>query len=435
MKPPTHLDVAKESLRPLGRMMVRKRYGDFWEEETRTLPWTMRRLRRQYREFAEKRLKPRALEVDCDTSALDKDALFLEYAKRGWATELLPPPVGTLSPFCLRNYGLNLVLKVEELFAACGGIALFLGAHDLGFMPLIMSGSWPAFRDWARPIYKRIKGGERIIWAFAITEPGAGSDVEDTEGAMKARVTTRAKKVSGGYRISGRKCFISDGGVADYVTVFACMGDEGVESWTCFVVEKGMEGFSLGRQEKKMGQKGGDATELILEDVFVPDKNRVGPERSGWGLNRSVLNFSRPAVGAIGMAIGRGAFEHCLEFCQNTRLGNKRLIEYQDVQIELAEMMIRIWASRAMVWNAQAHFMPAFAAMSAAVKVFCSDTGVSVCEKAMEIMGDHAYVHGNSVEKALRDARLTQIYEGTNQINRLALIEDLWESDVSKGRA
>ncbi|HUT52606.1 MAG TPA: acyl-CoA dehydrogenase family protein [bacterium] len=429
MKALTHLDVAKRHLPMIGRLMVRKRYGDFWEEETRTLPWPFGGLRRKYKAFADEYIRPRALGVDQDVSALDKEWLFTEYARRGWASELLPWPIGGMKVAALRSYGLHAALKMEELCAACGGIALMLGAHDLGMAPLLMSGDLKVLWDWTIPIYKRLNKGERAVWAFAITEPGAGSDVEETEGALKARVVTRAKRAEGGYVLNGRKVFISDGGIADYVTVFACLGDEGVESWTCFVVESGMKGFTKGRREKKMGQKAGDATELIFEDVFVPDRNRVGPERSGWALNRNVLNFSRPVVGAIALGIARGAFEHCLEFCQNTRQGPRRLVEYQEVQLALAEMMIRLMAGRSLIWHA-GRFMPPLPLTSAAAKVFCSDTAVTVCASAMDIMGDHAYMHGNYVEKALRDARLTQIYEGTNQINRLGIIEDMWEHEL-----
>jgi len=432
MKPPTHLEVAKENLTIIGRMLVRKRYGDFWEDETRTLSWTHRRMRRKYKAFADRYIRPIALDGDRDPSSIDKDTLWREYAKLGWASELLPKPIGSLPPQSVANYGFALVLKIEELFAACGGISLFLMAHDLGFMPLLVSGSPSVFFRWVIPLYRRMKKGERVIFAFAITEPGAGSDVEDTEGAMKARLVTRARKTEGGYLLNGRKVFISDGGVADYVTVFACLGNEGAESWTCFLVHKDMEGFSKGRREKKMGQRGGDATELIFEDVFVPEKNRIGAERAGWAINRAVLNLSRPAVGGIAMGIARGAFERCLEFCKNTRLGTKRLVEYQDVQLELAEMFTKLMAARSIVWYAQKHFMPPLESTSAAVKTFCSDTAVEICQKAMSIMGDHAYMHGHGVEKALRDARLTQIYEGTNQINRLALIEDLWDSDIMR---
>jgi len=433
MKLPTHLDVAKQYMPALGRFMIREHYGDFWEDETMTLPWMLRRARRKYKAFADRHIRPVALQADIDPSSIDKDAIIKEYAEAGMSVELLPAPIGTMNPVNIMRYGFDYALKVEELTAACGGIALMLLAHDLGFAPLILSGHLTTHLRWTMPIARKLRRGERYVMAFAITEPGAGSDVEDTEGAMKAKVVTRARKVDGGYSITGRKVFISDGGIADAVTVFACLGDEGLDSWTCFLVERGTEGFTTGRKEKKMGQKAGDATELIFEDVFVPDKNMIGPERSGWALNRAVLNFSRPFVGCIALGIARGAYEHCLDFCRETRLGTKRLIDYQDVQIELADMFLKLLAGRSMVWYSAGHFLPKpMPAVSAATKTFCSDTSVEVCRKAMDIMGEHAYLHGNSVEKALRDARLTQIYEGTNQINRLGIIEDIWDNDIVK---
>jgi alkylation response protein AidB-like acyl-CoA dehydrogenase len=430
MKLPTHMDEAQKHLPMLGRLLLRKHHGSFWEDETRTLPWTFRKLRREYKAFADEFVRPYALSADLDVSTLDKDKIFLEYTKRGYASELLPPPIGNLKLRALYPWGFTGALKVEELCAACGGIGLMLLAHDLGVAPLVVSADPKTVFRWLLPIYKKLRNGEKCVMAFAITEPGAGSDVEETEGAMKAKVITRAKKVPGGYKISGRKVFISDGAVADYVTLYACLENEGVESWTCFMIDTKMEGFSLGRHEKKLGQIAGDATELILDDVFVPDKNRIGPERSGWANNRMVLNTSRPLVGAIAMGIGRGAFENCLEFCKTTKLGPKILIDYQDIQLELADMMIKLMAARAMVWNTLGRYpVPPMGTTSAATKVFASDTAVKIGYKAMEIMGDHGYMHTKNVEKPLRDARLAQIYEGTNQINRLAIIEDLWETD------
>jgi len=426
MLPPTHIEVAKKDLNRVARLMVRKRANDFWEDETRTLPFSMRRLRRKYRSFAERHLRPIAAAADLDPASIDKAGLFLEYARWGLATELLPPPFGTMSwSAVVRRSFLPSLLKVEEMCAACSGLTVMLGAHDLGMGPLLMSGSAPAFHRFVLPTYRKIKRGEKCMWAFAITEPGAGSDVEDVHGASKARVSTRAKKVAGGYRITGRKVFITSGAIADYITLFACLGDESLESWTCFVVEPAMPGFSLGRRERKLGQKAADATELILEDVFVPEKNRVGKERSGWALNQLTLTGSRPVVGGVALGIARGALEQCLSFCRTVRLGSRPLIEFQEVRIELAEMMIKVMAARSMAWNTVARFFPPSPAASAATKVFCSDTANEVCARAMALISDHACISGNALEKSLRDARITQIYEGTNQINRLALFDDI----------
>jgi len=189
-----------------------------------------------------------------------------------------------------------------------------------------------------------------------------------------------------------------------------------------------MQGFSVGRSERKMGQRASDASELILEDVFVPEDRVIGSVGAGWAINRNVLNFSRPVVGAMALGMARGAFEHAVRFCNTTRLGNRPLIQYQDVQLALADMMIRLSAARATVWQAVRHRFP-FQAAGSIAKVFCSDTAWSVCNSAMELLGDHGYLHFQGIEKAARDARLTQIYEGTNQINRLAVFESQYGAE------
>jgi acyl-CoA dehydrogenase len=431
---PTHMKEASQNLGTVGRFLVAEREADLWEEETNTLPPSLAKKRRRYKEFADRFLRPRALEVDMNLAGFDPVPLVKEYGRWGFQTEFLTWPWGSASVrnlFAMPSPLFAALLKAEELPAGCGGLGLLLLLHDLGVAPLLLSGTWTGFK-WLRKIYSLIRAGEKCVVAFAITEPGAGSDVEETEGAARARIVSRARKTEGGYILNGRKCFISDGAIADYATFFAALEQEGVESWTCFLVESSMKGYSVGRREKKMGQKAGDASELILEDVFVPEDHRIGEERSGWALNRNVLNYSRPAVGAIAVGIARGALERCIEFCRNTRLGTKRLIDYQDVQIELAEMTIQLMAARALTWYCGWYRFP-FQGVSSAAKVFASDTSFSVCNKAMELMGDHGYLHGHAVEKAMRDARLNQIYEGTNQINRLALIEDAWETDFGKG--
>ncbi|HQP32140.1 MAG TPA: acyl-CoA dehydrogenase, partial [Deltaproteobacteria bacterium] len=297
---------------------------------------------------------------------------------------------------------------------------------------VLLSGHVPSMLRHLLPLYGRLKQGAAESMAFAITEPGAGSDVEDTEGGAQAHLVTTAKRAKGGYIINGRKCFISGGGFAQSATLYAKLEGEGIESWTCFVVDKKMPGFSVGRREHKLGQRASDASELILEDVFVPEENVVGKLRSGWANNRNVLNYSRPCVGAIALGTGRGAFERALEFCRRTYLGPKRLIDYQDVQITLSDMAMSLWAARAMIWHSCAQLLRCNQAASAAAKVTGSDTAFKVCNQALELMGDHSYVHANSAERLWRDSRLTQIYEGTNQINRLALIEAQWEAEFNK---
>jgi alkylation response protein AidB-like acyl-CoA dehydrogenase len=395
-----------------------------WERDTATLPRNLRDARRRYREFARKELAPRALSADRDPHSVDVPALFVRAARLGFQTEFMPPPWGTLKVSSVIGGHLLLpaALKAEELCAACSGLGLALLAHDLGTGPLFVAGDLRAYAVMLGRIYREIRAGEPAIAAFAITEPGAGSDVEDTEGAARARLTCHYEKVPGGYVLEGRKCFISDGAVARWVTLFAAERGRGVESWSCFLLDSSMSGFSVGRRERKMGQRAADASELVLEQVFVPDDRVVGALGSGWAINRNVLNFSRPVVGAIALGIARGAFEHAAAFCGQARLAGRRLSDYQEVRLALADMLIKLSAMRATVWHATRYRFP-FQAAGAIAKVFCSDTAWKVCQQAMELLGDHGTLHGNSVEKAARDARLTQIYEGTNQINRLAVFE------------
>jgi alkylation response protein AidB-like acyl-CoA dehydrogenase len=414
---------ARHALSALGKLLYDADAVALWERDSQTLPSGLREARARYRRFAETRLAPQALAADRDPHSVDVRALFQAAAREGFQTEFMPPPWGTLKvSSVLHSILLGPALKAEEFCAACGGLALSILAHDLGVAPLFLSGDLRGYFRLLGRIYREINAGQPAIVAFAITEPGAGSDVEDTEGATRARLGCHYRRVAGGFVLDGRKCFISDGAVARWVTLFAAERGRGVESWTCFLVDRGMPGFSVGRQERKMGQRAADASELVLEDVFVPDDRVVGSVAGGWALCRNVLNFSRPVVGAIALGIARGAFQHAARFAAETRLRGRRLTDYQDVQIALADMLIKLQAMRATVWHATRYRVP-FQAAGAVSKVFCSDTAWQVCNAAMELLGDHGYVHARSVEKATRDARLTQIYEGTNQINRLALFE------------
>jgi alkylation response protein AidB-like acyl-CoA dehydrogenase len=196
--------------------------------------------------------------------------------------------------------------------------------------------------------------------------------------------------------------------------------------FTCFVVERGRAGFHTGRREHKLGQKACDATQLYFDDVFVPARNLVGTERSGWALNRNTLNYSRVPVGAMALGIARGAVETATRFARETRLGGRPLVAYQEVQLALAEMWLDTMAMRGLVWQGARYARPTQGVASAA-KAFCADTGLRVTSRAMELLGDHGYLAAHGVEKALRDVRLNQIYEGTNQINYLAFME--WLAD------
>jgi alkylation response protein AidB-like acyl-CoA dehydrogenase len=428
-------------LEPLGRWLYDYSVQTLWERDTATLPRYLRRRRRAYRRFAQERIAPLALQADRLPEAYDPRPLLAEAGRRGFQSELLPWPLGRMPYRALSDGKIFAVaLKAEEFCAACGGIGLSLLAHDLGMGPLLLSGHLPTILRWQWPINRANLRGDVQLAAYAITEPGAGSDMEESDGATQARYATTARKADGGYILNGQKVFISGGRHCDYVTVFAVLEREDGRparvdaDYTCFIVERGREGFRVGRQERKLGQRACDASQLFFDAVFVPARNLVGTERSGWALNRNVLNYSRGPVGAVALGIARGAAEIATRFARETRLNNKPLIAYQEVQLALAEMWIDVMAMRGLVWQSVRHFLPQ-QGIAAAAKAYCGDAGFRVTNRAMELLGDHGYLAGQGAEKAIRDVRLNQIYEGTNQINYLAFVEAFWESDLAAGKS
>ena len=419
---------ASGNLNLFGKILVDEREITLWEYDTLTLPRGARKWRRKALRFAREEIRPRAPEADIDPYSFRHEEFVKAAAKKGFLSLLLPFPLGRASiPAYMRNTALQTAVIAEEFATECGGLCLMLLAHNLGIAPILLSGSVRSLLSSFIPMYIRNTWTSNPqLMAFAITEPDAGSDVEDPEGGARARLVTTARKVKGGYILNGRKCFITGGAVASKITVYAKLEGEALDSWTCFIVEKGMKGFSVGRKEKKMGQRASDASELIFEDLFLPNRNMVGKLRSGWANNLNVLNYSRPVVAAMALGHGRGAFERALDFCRKNSLGGKPLIEYRDVQMELADMVISLQAARSTVWQSLRNFRCQQTASSTA-KVFASDTAFKVCSQAMELIGDHGYIHANGVERSMRDARLTQIYEGTNQLNRLAVLEHQWD--------
>lgn len=422
LSPRAAMDRLPRVVRPLAAYQP----DSLWAQDTATLPKPARAYRTKLREFARTHLRPHALTGDAHEAGDAQQAVLAAAGRAGLLSDFLPAPLGSLPPAMLRvPMTLSQSLKMEELCAECAGWGLMLGAHGLGAAPIVFSGDLGMVRRALLPAYRSNERGEPRIFAFGITEPTGGSDVEDSDGAVTYKPYTTAKRTTGGWLLNGRKVFISGGDIAHAVTVFAALENEGLASWTCFLVERGAAGFSVGRTELKMGQRVSGAAELVFEDVFVPDANVVGKLRDGWAINRAVLNSSRVPVGAIALGVARGALERAMTFATTATLAGKRLIDYQDVQMAVAQMMIDVQAMRALVWQS-AKWRPTQAKASI-TKVFCSDTAMRVCDAAMDLLGNHALAHGNYVEKHFRDARLTQIYEGTNQINRLAILEDQLE--------
>jgi alkylation response protein AidB-like acyl-CoA dehydrogenase len=233
-----------------------------------------------------------------------------------------------------------------------------------------------------------------------------------------------AKPYGDGYVLNGTKCFISGGDIAQKITVFAALENKGFESWTAFVVDANNIGLKAIHTELKMGMRASTAAELCFSDAYVAKEDIVGGLEQGWALNRSTLNASRYPVAAMGVGLARRACELALDFCCRTTLANKPLIAYQDIQLQIAQMIAQTRAMRSLLWQ-QAHSMQPIQSEASMSKFYITDKAQEVCEMAMMIMGEHAVSTSCGIEKLLRDVRLTRIFEGTNQINRLSVIEDM----------
>jgi alkylation response protein AidB-like acyl-CoA dehydrogenase len=412
------------------RRLVRYAPRDMWEQDTATLPRGLAAYRRRMRAFAERHLQPAALPVDAaphpSTGTLEAGASKVLHAaaRAGLLSDMLPRPFGSGSLRLIRTpIYFPAALKTEELASVDGGLMLLLCAHSLGVAPVLLSGEVGAVRRFLVPAFRESMAGRPHVFAYAITEPAGGSDVEDGHGASTHRPGTVAHPDGTGWRLRGRKCFISGGDIARSVVVLAALEGEGMESWTAFLVRSDDPGFRVARTELKMGMRASGAAEIELDDVRIPADRILGGLRGGWALNRATLNMSRIPVAAMGVGFARAATEAATEFACRFRLGGRPLVSHQEVQLALADMMAETQAARAMVWRLAGRWGPTQREASAA-KVHCTDTALRVCTRAMDLLGNHAVLHGQRVEKAYRDARLTQIFEGTNQINRLAMIED-----------
>ena len=420
----------------IGRLLADYPVTDLWETDFARLPHALAKQRRRARNFAEQHLSPAADELDLSTHLPagqchpTAQRILCEAGKQGWLSYILPAPLGSM-PWSTAVHPMiwQCSLVVEEFSRACGGLMLLLSAHHLGAMPLILSGRPSHLLRHLAPVYRSCERGEPHLIAFAITEPAAGSDVEDGHGAEVYRPGVVATPTHGGYLLNGRKCFISGGDLAKTATLFAALQGEGMDSWTCFYVDCGAPGYKVARTELKMGMRASGAAEIELTNVFVPNNRIIGGLRNGWALNRATLNASRIPVASQGVGFARAATEIAVEFARRYKVGGKALIHYQDVQLHLATMVAETRAMRSLVWQeAKAAWQPRQLHASLC-KFHVTDRAQRVCEMAMDLLADHGGRHENKLDKIFRDVRLTRIFEGTNQINRLSMIED-WQAQL-----
>ncbi|MCD6098476.1 acyl-CoA dehydrogenase family protein [bacterium] len=303
----------------------------------------------------------------------------------------------------------EMALVTEELSRVCGGIALAFAGSALGAYPIILFGS----EEQKRRYLPDIAAGKRLA-AFALTEPDAGSDA--------AAVKTRAIKEGNYYIINGTKQWITNGGEAEIYTVFVVTRPEkGARGISALIVEKGTKGLDFGKKEDKMGIRGSTTRELIFQNCQVPAENLLGKEGLGFVIAMRTFDVSRPGVAAQAVGIAQGAYEEAVKYAKERKQFGKRIINFQAVQFMLADMAIQIEAARALVYQAAKNADSRekdIAKISSIAKIFASDTAMRVTTDAVQIFGGYGYMKEYPVEKMMRDAKITQIYEGTNQILR-----------------
>ncbi len=315
---------------------------------------------------------------------------------------------------------LDLCIVVEELSRGCAGISASYAACALGTFPIVLFGS----EEQKKKYLPKIAAGESLV-AFALTEPEAGSDASN--------IQTQAKKEGDFYILNGTKHFITNGGEADiYVVIAMTDKAKGARGASAFIVEKDTPGFSFGKKEEKMGIRASVTRELIFQDCKVPKENLLGREGLGFIITMKTFDYSRPGVGAQAVGIAQGAFDIALEYAHKRIQFSKPISSFQGIQWMLADIATKIEAARSLVYNV-AKFIDSgaknFTKESAMVKYYASEVAMEVTTKCVQILGGYGYMREYGVEKFMRDAKITQIYEGTNQIqlNEIAsgLIKEL----------
>ncbi len=306
-------------------------------------------------------------------------------------------------------------LVTEELAWGCAGMCTSLMGNTLGALPISIGGS-----DEQKQKFLGMLTDEPTLIAFNLTEPQSGSD------AANMKVT--ARKVGDEYVLNGTKQFITNGGVARLHSVFAQSdASKGTDGINAFVVPADTPGVCAGQEEDKMGQRASNTTQVIYQDAVVPAANRLGGEGDGFKIAMKTLDQSRAGIGALSVGLARAAMEAAIEYAKERKAFNQPITNFQMVQAMLADMAIKIETARLITWKAAWMVDNGMRASleSAIAKCFASDTAMQVTTDAVQIFGGYGYMRDYPVEKYMRDAKLIQIYEGTNQIQRVVIARQL----------
>lgn len=366
-------------------------------------------VRQMVREFAIDKVKPIAAEIDqTEEFPMENVKLMAKYGMMG-------------IPFA-KEYGgaggdnLAYILAVEELSKVCGTTGVILSAHVSLCASLINQFGTEEQKQKYLP---KLVTGE-MIGAFGLTEPGAGTDAAGQQ--------TTAVLDGDHYVLNGSKIFITNGGVADVFVIFAMTDkSKGTKGISAFIVERSFPGFSSGKIEDKMGIRASSTTELIMEDCIVPKENLVGKEGKGFGIAMQTLDGGRIGIAAQALGIAEGAMEEAVNYMKERKQFGKSLTAFQGLQWYLADMDVKIEAARHLVYKAawlKDNGKP-YSIDAARAKLFAAETAMEVTTKAVQLFGGYGYTREYPVERMMRDAKITEIYEGTSEVQRMVIAANI----------
>ncbi|MBD3296710.1 MAG: acyl-CoA dehydrogenase, partial [Candidatus Omnitrophica bacterium] len=353
-------------------------------------------------QIAEEKIKPVAAEYD-ENNEFPWDIVKV-FAESDICGVYIPEEYGGMGGGVL-----EMAIATEELSWGCGGIALAFAATGLGTYPILLFGN----EEQKKKYLPDIAAGKKLA-AFCITEAEAGSDA----GGIK----TTAEKDGDHYILNGTKQWITNGGEAEVYTVVALTDKtKGPRGASAFIVDKDTPGLSFGKKEDKLGIRGSATREVIFQDVRIPRENLLGREGLGFIVAMKTFDHSRPGVAAQGLGIAQRALDEAVNYSRERKQFGSSISSFQGIQFMLADMAIQVEAARALIYSAARHVDSGaknVAKVSAMSKTFASDTAMKVTTDAVQVFGGYGYMREYPVEKLMRDAKITQIYEGTNQIQR-----------------
>jgi len=360
-------------------------------------------IRETIRELVQDRVAPRAAEIDEKMEyPADIEKLFAENGILGIP---FPEEYGGVS-----GSSVAICMGIEEIAKACTTSSLILAVQALGSYPILIAGDEEQKKRLCPPLAR----GEQLA-AYALSEPGSGSDA----GAMK----TRAKRYGDEYVLNGTKQFITNGSESEVLVVFAQTDGDG-GGISAFVLEKDESPWQVAKLEHKLGIRGSPTAQIVLDDVKVPAHNRLGAEGQGFKLALKVLDHSRPGIGAQALGIAEGALAYALGYAKERQQFGQPIAAFQGIQFMLADMATSVEAARHLVFLSATKVdqkAPDLTKIAAMAKLFASDMAMKVTTDAVQILGGYGYIQDYPVERMMRDAKITQIYEGTNQIQRVVI--------------